>query len=43
MPEKIAEGWILPVRSVGVQGDSRTYRPVLAIDEFPESKRKPRA
>ena len=29
------EGWVLPVRSVGVQGDSRTYRAALAIDDFP--------
>ena len=34
--EKLPEGWILPVRSVGVQGDSRTYAPVLAIDDFPD-------
>ena len=27
------EGWLIPVRSVGVQGDSRSYRPVLLIDE----------
>ena len=27
-----AEGHIIPVRSVGVQGDSRTYAPVLVID-----------
>ena len=26
------EGFIVPVNSVGVQGDSRTYAPVLAID-----------
>ena len=26
------EGFIVPVHSVGVQGDSRTYAPVLAID-----------
>ena len=26
------DGWILPVRSVGVQGDSRSYRAALAID-----------
>jgi GMP synthase (glutamine-hydrolysing) len=25
----------VPVRSVGVQGDSRSYAPVLAIDAFP--------
>ncbi len=27
-----SEGWRIPVRSVGVQGDSRSYAPVLAID-----------
>src|SRR5208282_5145643 len=27
-----AEGHIIPVRSVGVQGDARSYAPVLAID-----------
>jgi GMP synthase (glutamine-hydrolysing) len=37
-PQRVEEGWILPVRSVGVQGDSRTYRPVLALDAFPESE-----
>jgi GMP synthase (glutamine-hydrolysing) len=36
--EKIAEGWRLPVRSVGVQGDSRTYRAALAIPNFPASE-----
>jgi GMP synthase (glutamine-hydrolysing) len=36
-PERIDEGWILPVRSVGVQGDARTYRSALAVEEFPES------
>ena len=34
-PEKTADGYIIPVRSVGVQGDSRTYRWVLAIEDFP--------
>ena len=33
--QRLDEGWILPVHSVGVQGDSRSYRPVLALDEFP--------
>jgi len=28
-------GWLLPIRSVGVQGDSRSYRSVLALDDFP--------
>jgi GMP synthase (glutamine-hydrolysing) len=36
-PELTADGWILPVRSVGVQGDARTYRPVLALPDFPDS------
>lgn len=31
VPVKHEAGYILPVRSVGVQGDSRSYRPVLAI------------
>ena len=31
----VEEGWIIPVRSVGVQGDCRSYRPVLALDQFP--------
>jgi GMP synthase (glutamine-hydrolysing) len=26
---------VIPVRSVGVQGDSRSYRPVLLLDEGP--------
>ena len=30
--EASAEGHVIPVRSVGVQGDSRSYAPVLAID-----------
>jgi GMP synthase (glutamine-hydrolysing) len=30
------DGWLLPVRSVGVQGDSRSYAPVLALDRAPE-------
>jgi len=34
-PERVDEGWIVPVRSVGVQGDSRTYRPVLAVEAAP--------
>ncbi|MGH9665230.1 MAG: glutamine-hydrolyzing GMP synthase [Bryobacteraceae bacterium] len=30
--ERCGSGWILPVRSVGVQGDSRSYRHVLAFE-----------
>ena len=30
--EASAEGYVIPVRSVGVQGDARSYAPVLAID-----------
>jgi GMP synthase (glutamine-hydrolysing) len=26
------EGWLIPVKSVGVQGDERSYAPVMAID-----------
>jgi GMP synthase (glutamine-hydrolysing) len=33
--EQTADGWIVPVHSVGVQGDSRSYRPVLAVDGLP--------
>lgn len=32
----VEDGWLLPVRSVGVQGDSRSYAPVLAFDAPPE-------
>jgi GMP synthase (glutamine-hydrolysing) len=31
---RVDEGYIVPVHSVGVQGDSRSYAPVLAIDEM---------
>ena len=33
-----AEGFIIPVHSVGVQGDSRTYAPVLAIDALDHAR-----
>jgi GMP synthase (glutamine-hydrolysing) len=36
--EQTSTGWILPVRSVGVQGDARTYRPVLALGGFPDTE-----
>jgi GMP synthase (glutamine-hydrolysing) len=32
---KTPEGFVIPVRSVGVQGDERSYAPVLALDRFP--------
>jgi GMP synthase PP-ATPase subunit len=32
---RVPDGYLVPVRSVGVQGDSRSYAPVLAIDAFP--------
>jgi GMP synthase (glutamine-hydrolysing) len=32
------EGLIVPVHSVGVQGDSRTYAPVLAIDALDHAR-----
>src|SRR4051794_26886370 len=28
----VEEGYLVPVHSVGVQGDSRTYKPILAIE-----------
>jgi GMP synthase (glutamine-hydrolysing) len=37
-PVRTTDGWILPVRSVGVQGDARTYRAALALAAFPESE-----
>ncbi|MBM3773840.1 MAG: glutamine-hydrolyzing GMP synthase [Acidobacteria bacterium] len=33
-PERVEEGWIVPLRSVGVQGDSRTYARVLAANRM---------
>lgn len=33
--EKRSEGWLLPVKSVGVQGDSRSYRSVLLLADNP--------
>jgi len=31
----LPEGWILPIRSVGVQGDARSYRHALAVEYGP--------
>ena len=36
--EATAEGYILPVHSVGVQGDSRSYAPVLCIDTLDQMR-----
>src|SRR5262249_56570404 len=36
--QSIPEGLILPVHSVGVQGDARTYAPVLAIDALDHAR-----
>jgi GMP synthase (glutamine-hydrolysing) len=33
--ESNAAGYILPIKTVGVQGDSRTYAHVLVLDRFP--------
>jgi GMP synthase (glutamine-hydrolysing) len=30
---RVEDGWIAPVHSVGVQGDSRSYAPVLILDQ----------
>ena len=35
--ERREHGWLLPVRSVGVQGDSRSYRSVLLLEDSPAS------
>lgn len=35
--ELLEDGWLVPVRSVGVQGDSRTYRPVLLVEDPPST------
>ncbi|HXE04344.1 MAG TPA: hypothetical protein VN579_00050, partial [Bryobacteraceae bacterium] len=36
---RLPEGWLAPIRSVGVQGDSRSYRDVLLLDELPSDDR----
>jgi len=33
---RIDPGWLLPIRSVGVKGDSRSYHSVLALEGLPE-------
>ena len=32
------EGWVIPVHSVGVQGDSRSYAPVLAVSQLDHAR-----
>jgi len=36
--ERLEEGWLAPLHSVGVQGDSRSYRPVLILDAAPRQQ-----
>jgi GMP synthase (glutamine-hydrolysing) len=33
--ERREPGWLLPIRSVGVKGDSRSYQSVLALENLP--------
>lgn len=33
-----SDGFIIPISSVGVQGDSRSYAPVLALEQFPSAE-----
>jgi GMP synthase (glutamine-hydrolysing) len=33
--ERREAGWLLPIRSVGVKGDSRSYQSVLALENLP--------
>ncbi len=35
--ERLDEGWLAPLHSVGVQGDSRSYRPVLLLEDPPST------
>ena len=36
--DRRAPGWLLPIRSVGVKGDSRSYHSVLALETLPASE-----
>jgi len=36
--ERLEPGWLLPIRSVGVKGDSRSYHAVLALENLPEDE-----
>ncbi|MCC7496847.1 MAG: glutamine-hydrolyzing GMP synthase [Bryobacterales bacterium] len=33
--ENTPDGWLIPIHTVGVQGDSRTYNPMIAIEGRP--------
>jgi GMP synthase (glutamine-hydrolysing) len=33
---RLDPGWLLPIRSVGVKGDSRSYHSVLALEHLPD-------
>ncbi len=33
--QRLDPGWLLPIRSVGVKGDSRSYHAVLALEHLP--------
>ena len=35
---RLDPGWVLPIRSVGVKGDSRSYHSVLALDHLPNDE-----
>src|SRR5258708_14747413 len=35
---RLEPGWLVPIRSVGVQGDSRSYRSVLALETLPSGE-----
>jgi GMP synthase (glutamine-hydrolysing) len=35
---RMEPGWLVPIRSVGVQGDSRSYRSVLALENLPSGE-----
>ena len=36
--ERMQPGWLLPIRSVGVKGDSRSYHAVLALEDLPSDR-----
>jgi GMP synthase (glutamine-hydrolysing) len=36
-PVRTPDGWLIPIHSVGVQGDSRSYAPVLVVDPAPDN------